>query len=409
MSQTVITPAEVYATADLLDQRARRVQYIVDETAALIRRMDELEYLEGDRADALSARYRGLQYAMAEWSNQFRHFAALLRSAAAAFEEADRVDGAGFVTPVAAVHLTTPRIYAADGGLFAGDAQDGALYWYGPPSNSGPNVIFINGIQSDQTSLHTNLSLIAGSSKWGDQRIAAIYNGTAGIGIVGAIQDSWQGINDQRQAAGAFRLDGRNPAVDGLIAQVRQHVAAHGEAPLQLVAHSQGAAITSAALQELKRQGVDLSRVEVTTFGGFGVSYPQGPIYHHYVFAEDPVPLAAVVSDDMQALFNPYRLATKTWASAAFFADFATPPEATVESFQHVTVIPCPDKTDFFAHDLGNYVSAVGQFEQDAAHGDWAGQLKEVVEFGLVYDNAAWMGQQAGGEIARWFRPGGSW
>jgi hypothetical protein len=70
---------------------------------------------------------------------------------------------------------------------------------------------------------------------------------------------------------------------------------------VNLMAHSQGALITSRALQDvynrlriedgLSRAATErlLSRVRVETFGGAAGSYPDGPRYVHYVNRRDPV------------------------------------------------------------------------------------------------------------------------
>ncbi len=93
---------------------------------------------------------------------------------------------------------------------------------------------------------------------------------------------------------------GENAAVNSLVQVISSKLAA-GE-PVRLVAHSQGALITSRALQDVKDQLLakgmtpaqaeqTLAKVQVETFGGAASAYPDGPRYTHYVNRFDPVTL----------------------------------------------------------------------------------------------------------------------
>lgn len=160
----------------------------------------------------------------------------------------------------------------------------------GQPFTGQPDVIFINGIQTDFSDFRGGLSAIRNS--WQGKAVAGLYNPTDGKDILGGTQDVNEALNDQMQATYGYRFDEGNPSVEALMEHIRNH-----SGSLELVAHSQGAAIVAAALSELKREGVDLSNVTVTTFGGFGVDYPSGPEYHHYIHQLDPVPYTAYLTN----------------------------------------------------------------------------------------------------------------
>lgn len=180
----------------------------------------------------------------------------------------------------------------AAGAAFAGRAtsatpEDGRLYHSdGTPyagSGSSVNTVFVNGILTSPEGFKGSLGQV--HAAWGGASVVGLYNASQSAGA-----DTLQAIGDKLQALGLPRIFGKNPAVESLKSLIRQNAA--GDRTLELVAHSQGGAIVSAALNDLYREDPGLvSFVKVTTFGTFGTHFPPGPTYHHYIHGMDPVPL----------------------------------------------------------------------------------------------------------------------
>lgn len=149
------------------------------------------------------------------------------------------------------------------------------------------DVLFINGIQTDPQS-HIS-GLIQVSEAYGNVPVTGIYNKTAGDGL-GALLDVRQSLNDWAESHFGFRFDWVNPAVDQAVKWIKEHPDG------QLVVHSQGAAITSAALMRLARENppFDLDNLKVTTLGGAGAKFPDGPDYRHLSFTGDHIPGATL-------------------------------------------------------------------------------------------------------------------
>lgn len=146
-------------------------------------------------------------------------------------------------------------------------------------------IVYVNGINTTKDAQFGSLRQIADRT---GARVVGIHNATQG------------GIVDVIQSAGDTLDVGHNPAVDTLADTVYAEISAGRT--IHLMAHSQGALITSRALQDvyqrlrvedgLSRREAEraLSRVEVETFGGAAGSYPDGPRYVHYVNRRDAVP-----------------------------------------------------------------------------------------------------------------------
>ncbi|HEX8189129.1 MAG TPA: hypothetical protein VF586_12310 [Pyrinomonadaceae bacterium] len=149
----------------------------------------------------------------------------------------------------------------------------------------GGTVVYVNGISTTKDGQFASLQRIADRT---GARVVGIHNATQG------------GVVDVIQSAGDTLDVGRNPAVDTLADTVYEEITAGRT--IHLMAHSQGALITSRALTDVYRRlrvegGLSrreaervLSRVEVETFGGAAGSYPDGPRYVHYVNRRDAVP-----------------------------------------------------------------------------------------------------------------------
>lgn len=168
---------------------------------------------------------------------------------------------------------------------------DGVLTSLTPLQPQDADVIFINGIltapDAHQAALRTVANYFSGMNVMG------IYNETSNNIVV----DSLEGIDDLRQGLGLDRITtdpalSASPPVSTLLTYLLLY-----DQPITIVAHSQGAAIVSAALQEFVRRHPQwiqrLNYVTVITLGGFAVVFPPGPQYLHLVFSSDVVPVAA--------------------------------------------------------------------------------------------------------------------
>jgi hypothetical protein len=180
-------------------------------------------------------------------------------------------------------------------GLFVG--ADGRTYPPSTPLSQVPAVLPRDGRAPGGTIVYVNGIDTTKDGQFGSLRQIADRTGARVVGIHNATQG---GVVDVIQSAGDTLDVGRNPAVDTLADTVYEEISAGRT--VHLMAHSQGALITSRALQDvyqrlrvedgLSRREAEarLSRVEVETFGGAAGSYPDGPRYVHYVNRRDAVP-----------------------------------------------------------------------------------------------------------------------
>jgi hypothetical protein len=158
-------------------------------------------------------------------------------------------------------------------------------------------LIYVNGIKTNVAGQSNSLQAIADNT---GSRVVGVHNATAGFGA-----DVLQSLGD--------KLDiGNNPAVDTLADTVYDELRAGRD--VHLMAHSQGAIITSRALQDVKNRlmledGMTRSQAEalmnnvrVETFGGASRRYPDGPQYVHYVNRNDGVPQAF----GLRSWLNPF-------------------------------------------------------------------------------------------------------
>lgn len=142
-----------------------------------------------------------------------------------------------------------------------------------------PKIVYVNGILGSPQGMCDSLNAIA---KKRCASVTGVYNQSDGL------------LKDLGQCVGDKLGIGDNPANATLQDIISEHVAS-GE-PLDIIAHSQGALITSRALFDVLNQGTaggvepDLSSITVETFGGAAYSYPDGPTYIHTVNVFDPVP-----------------------------------------------------------------------------------------------------------------------
>ncbi len=167
---------------------------------------------------------------------------------------------------------------------------------------SNETMIYVNGIQTNVAGQSNSLQAIADNS---GSRVIGVHNATGTF------------VGDVAQSLGDKLDIGRNPAVDTLADTVYSELRAGRE--VHLLAHSQGAIITSRALQDVKNRlmledGMPQNRAEalmnnikVETFGGASRRFPDGPQYVHYVNRNDGVPQAF----GLRSWLNPFAHAGK--------------------------------------------------------------------------------------------------
>lgn len=179
-------------------------------------------------------------------------------------------------------------------GFYVG--ADGNTYSPSTPLNQIPAVQPSDGRTPNETLIYVNGINTTKDGQFGSLQAIADQTGAQVIGIHNSTQG---GFVDVIQSIGDTLDIGNNPAVDTLADTVYNELRAGR--PVHLMAHSQGALITSRALQDVKNRlmledGMSrrdaenlLSNVKVETFGGAAGSYPNGPQYVHYVNRRDPV------------------------------------------------------------------------------------------------------------------------
>lgn len=164
-------------------------------------------------------------------------------------------------------------------------------------SRNNETLIYVNGIRTNVAGQSNSLQAIADNT---GSRVVGIHNATEGFGA-----DVLQSLGD--------KLDiGNNPAVDTLSDTVYNELRAGRD--VHLMAHSQGALVTSRALQDVKNRlmledGMSradaerlMSGIKVETFGGASRRYTDGPQYVHYVNRNDGVPQAF----GLRSWLNPF-------------------------------------------------------------------------------------------------------
>ena len=180
-------------------------------------------------------------------------------------------------------------------GLFVG--AGGRTYSPSTPLANVPGVLPSDGRVPSETIVYVNGINTTKDGQFGSLQQIADRTGARVVGIHNATQG---GFVDVIQSVGDTLDIGHNPAVDTLADTVYAEITSGRT--IHLMAHSQGALITSRALTDvyqrlrvedgLSRREAErlLARVEVETFGGAAGSYPDGPRYVHYVNRRDAVP-----------------------------------------------------------------------------------------------------------------------
>ncbi len=201
----------------------------------------------------------------------------------------------------------------ANGQTFAPNTPLGEIPGVNPQGGVRNNetLIYVNGIRTNVAGQTNSLQAIADST---GSRVVGIHNSTEGFGT-----DILQSLGD--------KLDiGNNPAVDTLADMVYNELRAGRD--VHLMAHSQGAIITSRALQDVKNRlmledGMSrrdaealMNNIKVETFGGASRRFTDGPQYVHYVNRNDAVPQAF----GLRSWLNPFAHAGRD-AQTHYFRD----------------------------------------------------------------------------------------
>ncbi len=164
-------------------------------------------------------------------------------------------------------------------------------------ARNNETLIYVNGISTNVAGQSNSLQAIADNT---GSRVVGVHNATEGFGA-----DVLQSLGD--------KLDiGSNPAVDTLADTVYNELRAGRN--VHLLAHSQGALVTSRALQDVKNRlmledGISrreaealMNNIKVETFGGAARRFTDGPQYVHYINRNDGVPQAF----GLRSWLNPF-------------------------------------------------------------------------------------------------------
>lgn len=140
-------------------------------------------------------------------------------------------------------------------------------------------IVYINGIKGSPGKHCDHIKSIAIRRC---AQVQGVYNKSDGF-----FKDIKQCIKDKLGI-------GDNPANDKIQSIINDHLNS-GE-PLTIMAHSQGALITSRAIGDIANHAaanginLDWSNINIETFGGAAWTYPEGPSYSHTVNVYDFVP-----------------------------------------------------------------------------------------------------------------------
>lgn len=177
------------------------------------------------------------------------------------------------------------------------------------PLSSVPAVTPKNGVTNNETLIYVNGIQTKVGGQAGSMQAIANASGSRVVGVHNATTSM---IGDVSQSLGDKLDIGDNPAVDTLADTIYNELQA-GRSP-HVLAHSQGAIITSRAVQDVKnrlmledgmsRPQVEklLNNVKIETFGGASRRFPDGPQYVHYVNRNDGVPQ----SFGLRSWLNPF-------------------------------------------------------------------------------------------------------
>lgn len=167
----------------------------------------------------------------------------------------------------------------------------------GKADPGAPTVFYVNGINTTPEQACTTAKSLAAKG----MNVVAVYNAHEGFA-----SDVVQTLDDKSDL-------GANPSVDALTEQILAKVRRGEE--VNIIAHSQGGAITSRALLHARQtleaekmssesdgdqRSVDemMSLVSVQTFGSAAGSYPDGPRYRHTINKNDPTPQIVGIGPD---------------------------------------------------------------------------------------------------------------
>lgn len=181
------------------------------------------------------------------------------------------------------------------------NSNDGAVATITPRGelfNKKP-VYFINGIRNSLEDSNANAQLLAYLL---ERPVTRVYNKSDGL-----ISDLYE---SGKLKVGLLK---DNAAVQSLVENIISDLK-RGE-PVEIYAHSEGAIITSVALDIVKEKDPELfaknaHKISVNTYGGAARSFPEGPAYNHVAFKSDPVPLVGAKDQNVLQMENPKSTAT---------------------------------------------------------------------------------------------------
>jgi hypothetical protein len=234
-----------------------------------------------------------------------------------------------FTHPTSAPSATLPEPSQAD-------YLDGELYDAdGNHITDTPDKLFIPGMGTTLDFFKQYMAIL------GTKGYVGLFNKSNNF-----LDDFAQSLNDRLEASLGVRL-GKNPSVETLKHHLK--IAVDEARPMDIIAHSQGGAILSAALNHLVREGyteAQFSHLNITTYGSAGTAFPRGARYTHYVIIGDPVPFLAMSADIFTFSIIGVGLSYLLWRD---------------NSLVNTVVLPAGQGKDYLArnHEIESYFSTV--------------------------------------------------
>lgn len=161
-----------------------------------------------------------------------------------------------------------------------------------PESARNKTTVYVNGINNNAKA-HCETLIILRDMTCG--KVIGVFNNTEGMATdLIRSADARDMIRSEIGKGPARTYPGFSPAVQTLQDLIVAETA--NGAPLEIVAHSEGGAITSLAAIRAKKALSDanlpnaIDNLNVTSLGSAAPLWPEGPSYKHYLHVNDPVP-----------------------------------------------------------------------------------------------------------------------
>ncbi len=168
-----------------------------------------------------------------------------------------------------------------------------------PASERNKTIIYVNGINTPPAAHCKTLRMIRDMTC---AKVVGVMNSTEGM-VTDSIRtgDARDMIKKEIGGGAPRTYAGFSPAVTTM-KDIMMTEAAAGN-PVNIMAHSEGGAITSLATIRAKKalasggMGDAISNVNITSMGSAAPAWADGPTYTHYLHANDPVPTLLGLGD----------------------------------------------------------------------------------------------------------------